>query len=156
MRACPSERTSNQKHSPYPLAGECDWPRRRSNGGKKAPNAGLTSPTSSFRRYASYVSGRDAYGASDAAAVFAPSISLLGFARDALVHLLRGCGRRHGRRCRLSLLLRSYPVRWHRHSDPPPGGQPHSEGCSVIGSDGRTVTNEGHQSDSECSKGEKR
>ena len=25
---------------------------------------------------------------------------------------------------------------------PPPGGQPHSEGCSVIGSDGRTVTNE--------------
>src|SRR5437867_8468831 len=56
--------------------------------------------------------------------------------------LLRGCGRRHGRRCRLSLLLRSYPVRWHRHSDPPPGGQPHSEGCSVIGSDGRIVTNE--------------
>ena len=56
--------------------------------------------------------------------------------------LLRGCGRRHGRRCRLSLLLRSYPVRWHRHFDPPPGGQPHSEGCSVIGSDGRTVTNE--------------
>src|SRR4029077_14315424 len=54
--------------------------------------------------------------------------------------LLRGCGRRHGRRCRLSLLLRSYPVRWHRHSAPPPGGQPHSEGCSVIGSDGRTVT----------------
>src|SRR5262252_5809837 len=56
--------------------------------------------------------------------------------------LLRGCGRRHGRRCRLSLLLRSYPVRWHRHSDPSPGGQPHSEGCSVIGPDGRTVTNE--------------
>src|SRR6516164_7706191 len=56
--------------------------------------------------------------------------------------LLRGRGRRRGRRCRLSLLLRSYPVRWHRHSDPPPGGQPHSEGRSVIGSDGRTVTNE--------------
>ncbi len=34
------------------------------------------------------------------------------------------------------------PVRCHRHSDPPPGGQPHSEGRSVIGSDGRTVTNE--------------
>ena len=35
--------------------------------------------TSSLRRYASYVSGRDAYGASDAAAVFAPSISPSGF-----------------------------------------------------------------------------
>ena len=45
-------------------------------------------------------------------------------------------GRRHGRRCRLSLLLRSYPVRWHCHSDPPPGGQPHSEGCSVSGPTG--------------------
>src|SRR5215468_9026911 len=46
-------------------------------------------------------------------------------------------GRLDGR----SLLLRSHLLRWHRHSDPPPGGQPHSEGCSVIGSDGRTVTN---------------
>ena len=27
-------------------------------------------------------------------------------------------------------------------SDPPPGGQPHFEGGSVIGSDGRTFTNE--------------
>jgi hypothetical protein len=33
-------------------------------------------------------------------------------------------------------------VQWHRHPDPPPGGQPHSQGCSVIGSDGRAVTNE--------------
>jgi len=33
-------------------------------------------------------------------------------------------------------------VRWHRHSDPPPGGQPHAEGGSVLGSDGRIVTNE--------------
>ena len=40
------------------------------------------------------------------------------------------------------LLLRSYPVRWLRHSDPPPGGQPHSQGCSALGSDGRVVTNE--------------
>jgi hypothetical protein len=39
-------------------------------------------------------------------------------------------------------LVSYYPVRWHRHSDPPPGGQPHSEGYSVIGPDGRTVTNE--------------
>jgi hypothetical protein len=60
---------------------------------KESPQRGADcSPTSSFRRYASYVSGRDAYGASDAAAVFAPSISLafwllLSFARDALVHL---------------------------------------------------------------------
>src|SRR6516165_11561234 len=57
--------------------------------------------------------------------------------------------------CRLSLLLRSYPVRWHRHSDPPPGGQPHSEGCSALGSDGSTVTNEVYKTDSEYSKGEK-
>ena len=33
-------------------------------------------------------------------------------------------------------------VRWHRHSDPTPGGQPHSEGCGVIGSDGHTITHE--------------
>src|SRR5882762_4737624 len=49
--------------------------------------------------------------------------------------LLRGSCRRHGRWCHRSLLLQSYRVRWHRHSDPPPGGQPHSEGCSVVGSD---------------------
>ena len=50
--------------------------------------------------------------------------------------LLRGCGRRHGRRCRLSLLLRSYPVRWHRHSDPPPAVSRTPKGAVLSGPTG--------------------